>query len=135
MFNVLVLLVFNALVTINSLMNKEALVTKNFSKGCLFQGNDMNLVETSTARKCKIVCKETLGCTHFTWIKNLNLNGSNSNNTSGEIYNGACYLKTGHVSVSDAVNMLDDNYCGFINDKVKSKCLLLSFINFGLLFY
>jgi hypothetical protein len=120
MFNVLVLLVFNALVTINSLMNKDALITKNFSKGCLFQGNDMNLIEAFTARRCKILCKETAGCTHFTWIKNLNLNDSSTESSSAEIYNGACYLKTGHVSVSDAVNMLDDNYCGFIPDKVKS---------------
>jgi hypothetical protein len=120
MFNVLVLLVFNALVTINSLMNKNALITRNFSKGCLFQGNDMNLIETISPRKCKIACKETVGCTHFTWIKHLNLTSFSQENSSAEIYDGACYLKTGQVSVSDAVNMLDDNYCGFMPEKVKS---------------
>ena len=72
---------------------------KNSIHHCDFRGNDLSNVPSS-GENCSGICRNTPGCTHFTW----------------KTYNGGtCYMKQGPVSRCDA-DTTDDKHmqCGAV---------------------
>ena len=67
--------------------------------GCDFNGNDLKN-ERSRGEECSGKCKQTSGCTHYTWT---NFN------------DGTCWMKQGSISQSNAIKGPDDSVCGVLN--------------------
>ena len=68
---------------------------------CDFPGNDFKQVQTSNSIKCHSICKNTIGCTSYTW---------NS-------FSRTCFLKEKIVSISDAYfvgEWLHESYLGVV---------------------
>ena len=78
---------------------------------CDFPGNDFKQVQTSNSIKCHSICKNTIGCTSYTW---------NS-------FSRTCFLKEKIVSISDAYfvgEWLHESYlvvCGIISVPTKNR--------------
>ncbi|CAF4471790.1 unnamed protein product [Rotaria socialis] len=90
MINILPIWTLVAFITVNILTLDGIKCTVNWNGNwafaCDFHGNDMYSVRSS-GEHCGGKCANTHGCTHFAWT----------------LYNGGtCWLKSGHVSKSDA---------------------------------
>ena len=65
------------------------------ASGCNFFGNDLKNVN-SMREDCSEKCKQTKGCTHYTWT------------------NGTCWMKKGLISKSDTSQVSGDYVCGIL---------------------
>lgn len=72
---------------------------KDWAMQCDFKGNDLSNVRIA-GEYCSTKCRETSGCTHFSWTS----------------YNGGtCWMKKGTVSQSNAVPLNDPtSVCGIV---------------------
>ena len=70
-----------------------------WASGCDFNGNDLKN-ERSRGEECSGKCRQTSGCTHYTWT---NFN------------DGTCWMKQGSISQSNANKAADDFVCGILN--------------------
>jgi hypothetical protein len=67
--------------------------------GCDFFGNDLSRV-ASRGEECSGKCKQTSGCTHYTWT---NFNG------------GTCWMKKNLIRQSNAIRADQSFVCGILN--------------------
>jgi exo-beta-1,3-glucanase (GH17 family) len=81
-----------------------------WAMGCDFVGNDLTNAKTS-GEQCGDTCDQNPQCTHFSWTN----------------YNdGTCWLKSGPVSKSDAIESNDKSIvCGFANRDPKPSSMFL----------
>lgn len=70
----------------------------DWAMDCDFFGNDMSSCQVPTER-CTETCRETVGCTHFTWT---------------DYKEGTCWMKNGSISKSDA-EFKSGAVCGTVN--------------------
>ena len=69
-----------------------------WSMGCDFPGNDLANVRIP-GEQCSTRCRQTSGCTHYSW----------------STYNGGtCWLKTGNVNPSSAIQADTSSVCGYL---------------------
>ena len=87
------------LVTSQVILNVQAVNWQNgnWAFACDFKANDLSNAKVP-ADQCGPTCARTAGCTHFVW-------------TSWQ--GGTCWMKTGSVSKSDAIDTGDQSMvCG-----------------------
>jgi hypothetical protein len=73
--------------------------TGKWAFGCDFKNDDLKNVQIA-GEKCSSLCASTSGCTHFTWTT---------------YKSGTCWMKSGSVTKSDAIQTNDNTMvCGII---------------------
>ena len=84
-----------------------------WSFGCDFFENDLRNV-ISRGEDCSGKCKQTTGCTHYTWT---NFNG------------GTCWMKQGPISQADAIKADNGFVCGILETALTDSTVILKIFN------